>query len=165
MNIINEMQRLAGIPLTENVLQGRKFVHETTKEYAKQIIANGFREDTTGTFFSYIEEGGASYTGEHGSWGGSYIYANLNIPDNKVLDLEEEFPEDLEEESDGNDIANYCHAHGYWAWTDGYQVAVFNVKSIQITSSQINCCVDYVKYSSVLKTVPIKYCPFCRDPK
>lgn len=165
--IISEMQRLAGLPLTESILQGHKFVHEASKDNIKSIVANGFRSDYTGTFFSYVgADGSASYTGDEGSYGGSYIYANLNIPDDKVLNFEDP-PENLEldEDADGEEIADYCHKHGYWAWADGMQVAVFNVKAIQITSYQINCCESFAKYANVLKPLPIKYCPFCADQK
>lgn len=109
-------------------LQGT-FVHETTPENAKQIAQHGFKPNHNGIFFNRT---GTSYSG--GGYGKSQITATLNI--SKLLDLsdDEDFPDDLDEFAEGEEIANYAKSHGYQAWADDLQIAVLDPQCIKIVS-------------------------------
>lgn len=109
-------------------LQGT-FVHETTPENAMQIAQQGFTSSPTGVFFN---RSGTSYSG--GTYGKSQITATLTIP--KLLDLsdDEDFPDDLDEFAEGEEIADYAKSHGYQAWSDDLQIAVLDPRCIKIVS-------------------------------
>lgn len=107
-------------------LQGT-FVHETTPDNAKLIAKNGFKPSRTGIFFNRDDTG---YSG--GGYGGAYITANLNI--SKLLDLsdEDDYPADLDEDADGEEIADYARSRGYQAWADELQIAVLDPRVISV---------------------------------
>ena len=109
-------------------LQGT-FVHETTPENAAQIAQSGFNPSHTGIFFN---RNGTSYSG--GGYGKSQITATLNI--SKLLDLSDNdnFPDDLDEFADGEEIADYARSHKYRAWADELQIAVLDPLCINIVS-------------------------------
>lgn len=109
-------------------LQGT-FVHETTPAKAKQIAQHGFNPSHTGIFFN---RAGTSYSG--GGYGESQITATLNV--SKLLDLSDDdnFPDDLDEFAEGEEIADYARSHGYQAWADDLQIAVLDPQCIKIVS-------------------------------
>jgi hypothetical protein len=109
-------------------LQGT-FVHETTPENARHIAQHGFKSRNTGIFFN---RSGTSYSG--GGYGKIQITANLHIP--KLLDLsdDENYPDDLDEFAEGEEIADYSRSHGYQAWADDLQIAVLDPRCIKIVS-------------------------------
>jgi hypothetical protein len=112
--------------LTESALPD-VYVHETSPEAAAQIAKNGFKPSYTGVFFN---RDGTGYSG--GGYGEAQIAAQLNI--SKLLDMEEEPPEDLDEFADGEEIAAYARKHGYQAWADDLQIAVLDVRCIKIVN-------------------------------
>lgn len=105
------------------------FVHETTPENAKQISQHGFKSRQSGIFFN---RSGTSYSG--GGYGSVQVTANLNIP--KLLDLSDDdnFPDDLDEFTEGEEIAEYARTHGYQAWADELQIAVLDIRCIKVVS-------------------------------
>lgn len=107
-------------------LQGT-FVHETSPENAEQISQHGFKPSRTGIFFN---RDGTNYSG--GGYGKSQIIATLNI--SKLLDLsdDENLPDDLDEFADGNEIADYARLNKYQAWADELQIAVLDLRCINI---------------------------------
>lgn len=104
-------------------------IHETTPEDGASIRSVGFKMPVTGVFFNSKD---LSYSG--GGYGGTEIVAQISGPRKGILNLEddENLPDDLDELADGNDIAVYARNNGYWAWTDGMQMAVLNKSCITI---------------------------------
>jgi len=103
--------------------------HETTPEAARQIRASGFAQPRFGQGIFFNTQG-LSYTG--GSYGGAEIQAQITGPESGILDLEGDFPADLDEFADGDEIAEYARLNDYWAWTDGMQFVVLDIKHIKI---------------------------------
>jgi hypothetical protein len=113
--------------ITESALPGT-YVHETTPESAAQIAKVGFKPSYEGIFFN---RDGANYSG--GGYGKAQVVAQLNI--SKLLDMDgDDFPEDLDEFADGEEIAAYARKRGYQAWADDLQIAVLDVRCIKIVS-------------------------------
>jgi hypothetical protein len=112
--------------LLESALPGT-YVHETSPEAAAQIAKVGFKPSYEGIFFN---RDGTGYSG--GGYGEAQITAQLNI--SKLLDMEEDPPEDLDEFADGEEIAAYARKRGYQAWADDLQIAVLDTKCIKIVS-------------------------------
>ena len=114
--------------LLKESLQG-PFVHETTPERAKQISQHGFNPSPTGIFFN---RSGTGYSG--GGYGKSQITVILTI--SKLLDLsdDEDFPNDLDEFADGEEIADYARKNRYQAWADELQIAVLDPHCIKIVN-------------------------------
>lgn len=104
-------------------------IHETTPQRAEQIRKIGFKMPRSGIFFNTQ---GLSYSG--GGYGGAMVQAKISGPRSGILDLSDDdnLPEDLDEFADGEEIAKYAHENGYWAWTDGLQMAVLDLHNIQI---------------------------------
>jgi hypothetical protein len=118
--------RVTKLITNESALPGT-YVHETTPEAAAQIAKVGFKPSYTGIFFN---RDGTGYSG--GGYGGVQITVQLNI--NKLLDMEEDPPEDLDEFADGEEIAAYARKRGYQAWADDLQIAVLDPRCIKIVS-------------------------------
>lgn len=113
--------------MTESMLPDT-YVHETTPEAAAQIAKTGFKPSYSGIFFN---RDGTGYSG--GGYGKAQVTVQLNI--SKLLDMEgDDFPEDLDEFADGEEIAAYARKHGYQAWADDLQIAVLDPKCIKIVS-------------------------------
>ena len=105
--------------------------HETTPEAAKLIRQQGFKQPKFGEGI-FFNVSGTSYSG--GGYGGSEISAQISGPAAGILDLEDDdnLPEDLDEFADGDEVAEYARGHGYWAWTDGMQMAVLDTRHIKV---------------------------------
>jgi hypothetical protein len=103
--------------------------HETTPQAAAQIRQHGFRKPRfgQGIFFNTEE---LSYTG--GGYGGAEIQAQISGPESEILNLEGDFPEDLDEFADGDEIAKYARDNEYWAWTDGMQFVALDTNHIKV---------------------------------
>lgn len=105
-----------------------KLVHETTPDRAESIRINGFKGNPEGIFFNLDSTG---YSG--GGYGGVYITCNISGPAEGILDLSNDNGE-LDEFSDGGEIASYAKANGYWAWKDDLQMSVLDPRHIQLLS-------------------------------
>lgn len=105
--------------------------HETTPEAAAQIRQHGFRKPRFGQGIFFNTQG-LSYSG--GGYGGTEVQAQITGPESGILNLEGDFPEDLDEFADGDEIAEYARLNDYWAWTDGMQFVVLDSKHIKVLS-------------------------------
>ena len=110
--------------LIEGTLTGT-YIHETSPDAASIIAKTGFKPSFTGIFFN---RDGVSYSGA--GYGKTHIIAELHI--SKLLDMEEDPPDELDELADGEEIAEYARKHGYQAWADDLQIAVLDTRCIKI---------------------------------
>lgn len=123
--------------IIEVLAEGTEFVdmiliHETTPEAAEKIKLRGFKPSQTGIFFN---RQGTSYTG--GGYGGVKIAAHIFGKKNEILDLSDDnWPEDLDEFAEGEEIARYARNKGYWAWMDDLQMAILDPSHIKIPPTQ-----------------------------